>query len=121
MGKPNPTNPWFTWKGMTAWPSPTEVQCLQSCIGNAEEAAWNEKIAQARYDRSVAGTEDCRKAREQILRYQAEQKHWREYAEWYRRRTVIDVVPVPTTRALPPKSREVGEDDDQDEDERNAS
>jgi 3-methyladenine DNA glycosylase Tag len=68
------------WNG----PRPTNYECLQACIANAERAAALQAGALAEYMRAPKGTEDADNAHWDYAKHAADQKHWREMANWYR-------------------------------------
>lgn len=80
---------WRTWRGKET-PEPTDEECVQSCIDNAEEAAHLESRLLEMYQRlppgdpRINGTANEVGIRQQIIAAKSDQKHWREYAAWYR-------------------------------------
>jgi hypothetical protein len=107
------TNPSFTWMGQET-PRPTDAECVQICIGNAEESAKAEQRAREWHARAERGTEDCDKAWQAVCRHVSDQKHWRELADWHRKRVQAAEREARRLAALgppPEREREVGADD----------
>jgi hypothetical protein len=111
------TNPWATWRGKSTV-HPTNAECLQSCIANAEAAARLEQRARVMYERSGPGSKELAESVYELAQRKAEQRHWREYADWYRKqvaaaRPVLSAVPPSDAVIHPPSKseRQPGEDD----------
>lgn len=98
----------LSWKGQPTTP-PTDAECADSCIRNAEESGRREGAARAEYDRLPPGEPRLERLAQEIARHVADQRHWRRVAAWYRERIAKAAPPPPAPdRRLP---REVGEDD----------
>lgn len=80
---------WRTWQGKER-PEPTDEECVQSCIDNAEEAAHRESRLLEMYQRldpgdpRIHGVNGEIGIRQQIASARSDQRQWREYASWYR-------------------------------------
>ena len=80
---------WRTWQGKET-PEPTDEECVQSCVDNAEEAARREAMLRDRLERMAPGDPRINGSgnevgiRQQIAAAVSDQAHWREYARWYR-------------------------------------
>lgn len=80
---------WRTWQGKET-PEPSNADCVRACIGNAEEAARREARLRDMYERldpgdpRIRGTDKEQGLLQQIAAAKSDQRHWREYANWYR-------------------------------------
>lgn len=82
------------------------AEMVEICLGNAQKAADEERIARARYRAMRPGAVGLGDERSAIIRTHSDQAHWREYAEYYRQRGEREghatIVPVPTGMTRPP-------------------
>lgn len=107
-----PTNAWFTWRGKPrGWQPLPDAECLQSCIENAEQAARDFAAAARRYERAEPGSKELAQAYNDRHRAYHEQRHWRQLADWYRKR--IEARPATASAEPPVRERQPGEDDDE--------
>lgn len=80
---------WRTWQGRET-PEPTNEECVQSCIDNAEEAARRESKLRDSMSRlppgdpRINGVGNEQGLRQQIAAAASDQRHWREYCAWFR-------------------------------------
>lgn len=110
----------FTWRGQAS-PTPSDAECVELCVANAEEAARLEGRARERSALLKPGDPGFGEARVAITRYVREQEAWRQHADWYRAQVAAAAAAPkpaagpPSATAAPPPTREPGEDDDDDE------
>jgi hypothetical protein len=87
MGK---TQPYFTWKGKDSTP-PTNAEMAASSFVLAEEAARLEQQARLDFQASAPGSVECNKAAYDMARYISDQRHWRDYARYYRHEVALEL------------------------------
>lgn len=63
---------------------PTNQECLQACIANAESSARLQSDALAAHMRAPQGSQAAEDAHWDYSKHAADQAHWREMANWYR-------------------------------------
>lgn len=75
------------------------AELAQVCVQNATDAARGEAEARAAYSRLTPGDPAVGEAACDIVRYRADQWHWRSYAAYYRARAAKEggstLVPLP--------------------------
>lgn len=64
----------------------TLADMVQSCVQNAQDAARDEAEARRRVERYQPGDAALVQAQHDVVRFRADQWHWRSYAEYYRKR-----------------------------------
>lgn len=89
-----------------AVPPISNAEMVQVCLGNAEAAGLAHGEAKRLYDRLPVGDPQLPELRRQMTRWHIDVVHWREYAEYYRRRGDREghatAVPVPRGMTRPP-------------------
>jgi hypothetical protein len=77
---------WRTFRGQTL-PIPTNAEMVESSIQNAEQAARDEQRLLDLIERCTPGDMRLRDMHLELTAARSDQRHWREYAEHYRRET----------------------------------
>lgn len=79
----------FRWRGIT-WPPLTDTECAENTRANAEHSMRLLRLARQTYQTSMPGSDQCRKAHEEMCQHASDVRHWREMSEWYRQRVEAD-------------------------------
>lgn len=74
----------MSWTKPKTWTKPTLTEVVDGYAALVKDAARNEQLARVSVDTLPPGDDRLKQAQLDLMRYPHEQRHWREYLNFYR-------------------------------------